>query len=580
LLIQARDLFRNYSGDDRTGHAEVLTNLSIALDAMGKTTAAGLALEEAMDILIQTEDYDQLYRVLVTAADMGSNLVDADRVSELIEGCAEEALHAQRLGTAYVRYCKGISIVVKNGGSIEVAQRMIRCARDLENRLAPLEPNVPKLRFLEALVLRLAGEPLTRTISVLIEGAHHWHKRIAAPLVPADFLTAASDLHMHFRTLAGDLIAEGRLEEALAAFDAGRGLGYAVEVDRTIHARMIAQNPFAADGIAVDTTLLRSVQQAMGSDEVGVVLAVIPPRLIAFVVDRDRVDCVAVDVPSTPKDLEKLSSECIMSPQRLAEGVGSRAIPPPVLGLARGIAKAIDTRVVTAFVPYDALHTIPWRAVLRHCGLQWHQLPFALGFHLTLRRRDASKHVVAGRPVIALGCGTAGAVDLQEEASAFAAAFGVFGNTVLGATAAGVRRSLQANAVILLSCHGKSINQIGDLQLELSDGSALIGDVFPVTVSSPLVILSACESGVYSMAWSDFPIGAAPILIRRGAECVICARFPLKAIFAAKYFSSYAQSLAAGSTIGVAFTATLKECDETGADLWRDLACLELIGGV
>lgn len=576
---EARALFRQHPDSNRTGHAEVLTNLATALTAVGRQTEAGLALEEALDILEHTRDYDQLFRTLIVAIRIGSNLVKVEHAVELIHAGAEDALQSNRVGTAYLRYCEGASFLLQSGGEIADVQRMVRCARALENQLNTRDPHVPKLRLFEAMACRSAGEPQDAVIRLLIEGAYHWYELLAAPLIPADFLATTSDLHLHFRILAGCLAEVGRTDESLMAFDAGRGLGYAVATDPTLYTRIPAQNPFSPDGSAVDISQLRTTQQSMTKEEVSVVLAVIPPRVLAFVVCSEQVECVAVDIPSTPWDLERLSTECNMTPQRLAQGADVRAIPPPLLVLSKRIAQHIGSRTVRAFVPYDALHMIPWRAVLRHCGVSWQQLPFGLGFYLTLRSSEASRQTFAGSTVVALGHGLAGTVNLEDEAESFAAVFGADARLVSPATMNAVRESLQSQTIVLLSCHGKTVYERGDLRLELSDGQALGCDVFPTNVRTRLVILSACESGVYFMAWSDFPVGAAPMLIRRGAEFVIGARFPVRAMFASDFFTTFAQFLAAGNSIGVAFATTLAEAESRGADHWQDLACLELVEG-
>ena len=223
------------------------------------------------------------------------------------------------------------------------------------------------------------------------------------------------------------------------------------------------------------------------------------------------------------------------------------------------------------------MHLVPWRAVLHYCGLAWEQLAFHIGFNLILGRGADRDRSLTQHTVIALGHGTAGTVDLQEEARQFAAAFGR--DAVASCTVHDVRRALEADAIVLISCHGIASSDSGDLQLELSSGRISAEDAFPPRIVSPLVILSACDSGFYLMAWSDYPLGAGPLLIQRGAECVIGARFSLRAPFAAMFFGKLALMLSSGMTIEAAFARALSDMDDAGADLWRDLGCLELLRG-
>ena len=91
---------------------------------------------------------------------------------------------------------------------------------------------------------------------------------------------------------------------------------------------------------------------------------------------------------------------------------------------------------------------------------------------------------------------------------------------------------------------------------------------------APLVILSACESGVYQMGGGDFPIGGAPELLRSGVQHCIGSRFKLDARFAAGFFPALARELANGSTVGAAMADVSSRQLSGGADLWRHLGCV------
>lgn len=98
------------------------------------------------------------------------------------------------------------------------------------------------------------------------------------------------------------------------------------------------------------------------------------------------------------------------------------------------------------------------------------------------------------------------------------------------------------------------------------------------TIESPLVILSACNSGFYEMAWGDFSVGAAPDLLRAGANLCIGARFPVGAKFAERFCALFAVRIASGKQIQQSFSDTLLELEASGEwDLWKDLGCFELL---
>ncbi len=81
------------------------------------------------------------------------------------------------------------------------------------------------------------------------------------------------------------------------------------------------------------------------------------------------------------------------------------------------------------------------------------------------------------------------------------------------------------------------------------------------------------------MGHGDFPIGILPLLLRAGARYCIGARFRIGAEFAAKFIRELGVKLAQGLEVSKAFSETSDALEKNGADLWRDLACIELIGG-
>jgi hypothetical protein len=101
--------------------------------------------------------------------------------------------------------------------------------------------------------------------------------------------------------------------------------------------------------------------------------------------------------------------------------------------------------------------------------------------------------------------------------------------------------------------------------------------VFPHEVASPLVILSACHSGVYTMAWGEYPTGAGPELLSRGARYVIGSRCRVDADFTNEFFGRLAAHLRDGHPIGMCFAHAIRDLAGHRRS-WSDLACLELLG--
>ena len=182
----------------------------------------------------------------------------------------------------------------------------------------------------------------------------------------------------------------------------------------------------------------------------------------------------------------------------------------------------------------------------------------------------------------ALGFGTAGSIDLNQEAEVFCDAFEGRGTFVRDCASRDIQVALESNAAVLISCHGNLSKHpdeaLPTLRLSVRDGAKTLDDFLPAKVSSDLAILSACSSGAYEVAWGDYPSGAAPEIIRRGARYCIASRCQVGADFAARFMSNFAKRLSGGEEVVNAFSSSLSDAEGDGADLWRDLACFELLG--
>jgi hypothetical protein len=185
---------------------------------------------------------------------------------------------------------------------------------------------------------------------------------------------------------------------------------------------------------------------------------------------------------------------------------------------------------------------------------------------------------------VALGHGFAGvgsqALNLEDEAKEFAEAFGRQSQLVLQAGPEDVSRALHGTKTVFISCHGNLVStDWGDkFLLCLADGGHEPEDLIHDGVAAPLIILSACTSGVYEMALGDYPVGAAPTFLLAGAKFCICTRFPISAHFAKAFFPTLGRLLGGGHSLGRAFATSLLEMEAHGQDIWRHLACVELLG--
>lgn len=579
LSAAARDIYRKYP-TNRVGIAETLTNLALAYTELGKRKSAELALEEAFEIAFENDHLDQIHRILNALIQLDSPLIDPGDIYAMLTDGAMSAERDERFSDAFIRHCIHATHALEQGDH-QHGLEVVELALQIENRLDSNDLNPAKLRRIQSGLLRKKGASEGEVLQVLLEGANLWFTRIAKRLEAGDFAAIASDMHEHFRLLARSLVDLERFAEAVTAFEAGRALAHAVDVDHTYFDRVIARNPFRAGQVSVD--LLEDAQGTLDDAEVLIVLTVLPPALVAFVVSKTNVEMREVQMPKSLEDCERLFEDIDMISHRLQDGIVQRAIPDELRQLSTDLCEVVGERTIRGVLPYSKLHRVPWRALFRDAGIPWTRLSCAVEFGLFLRataNKTKQSNANASKSCTALGHGFAGNIDLCNEARDFANAF-KDAKFIENCTSSHVTTALESPGLVLLSCHGAIRNHAHDerLMLKLKDGNHLADNVFPEQVLAEIVLLSACESGVYDVAWSDFPVGAAPRLLRAGARFCVGARYQIRAKFAAEFFPCLSRELSAGTPIWIAMAETMKVQEENGADLWRDLACLELLGG-
>lgn len=579
IFFSARKIYDKYP-DNTIGRAEVLTNYARALMETQDLTTAEFALLEALDIAKARDNQDQVLRIYNLLIEMGSTAVPVQQIDELMENSALFAEEEGRYSTAYVRRCLHAKVAATRG-DVDTALDAIERAVRLESVLDTNDLNPARLRLLKAKLCSEKGSEPSHVIGILIEGSDLWYERIGRDGNTDDDWHFYIEMHDHFRFLSHLLLSLGRVEEALVSFEAGRALSHAIEVDRTFFDRVVRSNPFK--GSTVETSLLQSVQSSLRPRECLLVVAVLPPSIVCFIVRVDEVRVVREEMPDDLEGRTALFDEIGALPGRLQERVGHRAIPWIIVTLAEKAADMVGQDTIRAIVPYSDLHDIPWRVLLRESGLEWEQIECGIEFGLFLRKEASTPW--SANSCTALGHGVASdgstTIDLRSEAKEFAALFEERGCLLHSCKAADLAICLAQPGVVLLSCHGiaRLFGEKKELVLEMQDGDVVAEKAFPLHAKADLAILSACESGVYEMAWSDFPVGGATELLRRGVRFCIGARFRLNALFSARFFAFLAVRLACGEHPCIAFSKSYQEAESAGFDRWRDLACLELLGG-
>ncbi len=111
------------------------------------------------------------------------------------------------------------------------------------------------------------------------------------------------------------------------------------------------------------------------------------------------------------------------------------------------------------------------------------------------------------------------------------------------------------------------------------ESPALDVEVLLDVVAAPVVIMSACWSGMYEIGPGEMPAGLGPELLARGAGAVIVMRNEVGAAFASALSSAVGAKMAVGLNAEVALAEALGDV-EGRFDRWRDLASVEILRGV
>lgn len=575
-LTAARDIYRKYP-ENIVGLAESLTNLARAYTVLGRRTDAAFSIEEAKQFA--TGDEEQIHRIHIVGAQLGlHSKSDARRV---LLDAASAAERSGFIETAHLRHCIAASLADEHKDHAW-GMEVVSLAVEMEHRLAPTSLQPPRLSFYKAAFLEQSGHASSEVLDALLDGARLWCDRLPGPLSMSDYQQAVGLMHDHFRKLSGILLRDGRNREAFVAFESGRARAFAVEVNGDYQHPLLATNPFRES--EVDCSLLNRIQEGLTEDHLVISLAVLPPNLVAFIVGRNLLEVCAVPLASDAASADAFGAAVHAISSGLRDGKGVDCIPDQIKCFGREVASKLGKRSIALLAPHALLHKVPWRTLLRHEGTPWSQLPFITQFSPLFDPDSPTPDVVLPIGAVALSHGSAGSgserLSFEDEAAEFAHAFGSDGRLVPGARAIDVARALQEAKTVLLSCHGDIVSTVhGDrFLLDLIDGGHTPTELFEDRVIAPLVILSACSSGVYEMAWGDYPIGAAPTFLLAGARFCVCTRFPISAHFAKMFFPTLGRLLNGGQSVGNAFAGALLEMELQGYDAWRHLACVELLG--
>lgn len=231
----------------------------------------------------------------------------------------------------------------------------------------------------------------------------------------------------------------------------------------------------------------------------------------------------------------------------------------PLVPLLRG-------RRRVALVPHRALHYVPFAAL--HDGTQWlvetHELHLLPNAGWMLRRAAPAR---APQRVLALGHGEATLPQVAAEVQAVAAAYGAGTRLRLGhaATRGALAEDGAGCDLLHLACHGqfRADNPLCSW-LALADGPLAAYDLPALRLRSPLVVLSACETGRSRVAPGDELLGWVRAFLQSGSDSVLASQWAVDDGSTAELMGELHRRLAAGAAPAAALAAAQRRLAAAG----------------
>ena len=340
--------------------------------------------------------------------------------------------------------------------------------------------------------------------------------------------------------------------------------------------------PRQGASIAHENTSSRAVRESLRHDEALLEYFVTPDRTLIFVVRRGGVRVFTS--AATGNDLAgrvRLARDLLAQPGSAGSGRGSadavlrglhRSLVEPVVA-SRALVGATRLVVVPhaalAYLPFAALRSSSGRMLAEEYTLLYLPVAGALpALRASSRRVNSAAQVVAFAPFPT--------TLTSSRAEARRAALGRPGSTALlgeRASERALRSALESNAIVHVASHGVMEAESPMFsRIELANGSGAQADngrlevheVLALRVTSPLVFLSGCETGV-GKAWSsryartDDHATLEQAFLYAGAGTVVATRWRVEDESAAVFADRFYAHLSAGRDAADALAAAQRD---------------------
>lgn len=364
--------------------------------------------------------------------------------------------------------------------------------------------------------------------------------------------------------------------DARAANPAREALDAAQKAYAVLLAEMRESNPAYARLVSGETATWRQVATNLASDEVLLEYLTTDSATIVFVVTRDTLQAIQLDVSRRAlRSLIDFTRETMSHPPRMLPGALWRSSLRRLAQLLIAPVRAaghLDGKRALIVVPHGELHFLPFQALLIESGpdrflVERFSVTYAPSASLWLQLRGkpanlAADSVLAFAPRIDALPASRGEVDAIGE---------IYGNraTVLVGGAASERafRAIAPTKSIVhvatygvLNKHNPLFSFVELAREGNEDGRLEVHEVFGLTLNARLLVLSACQTALGSGAIADVPpgddwVGLVQGFLYAGAANVLATLWSVEDRATATLMSSFYRELNSGRSESEALAA-------------------------
>jgi CHAT domain-containing protein len=367
------------------------------------------------------------------------------------------------------------------------------------------------------------------------------------------------------------------------------------------------ESPEYARLVSGETVGWRDVAARLAPDEALIEYLIADSTSLAFVVTDRGVN--SVDLHVTRHTLATLVEFARVNLARPDDAAARALWPAPLRRLYRYLVEPVEaagylsgTRALIV-APHGELHYLPFAALLvpgaagarEQFLVERYAVTYTPSASLWLRLGERRGAVAGGR-VLALAPRVGALPASREEVEAIRRIYGARATVLTGAAASerAFRAAAPQSDIIHLATYGV-LNKRNPLfsfveltPADSADGRLEVHDVFGLSLSARLVVLSACQTGLGSGALGDVPagddwVGLAQAFLIAGASNVIATLWPVEDRVTARLMERFYTELRAGRSEAEALAETQRAARRGGTTAhpfyWAGLALFGRRGG-